>query len=87
MGEEAKYNLIRLKVFFDVQGGSELQGKLELGKQRLLESRCDIIFLNLILGKSSKIQTNPFASFRLLASTAPTVLLWQLTGKGWRREC
>ena len=53
MGEEAKYNLVRLKVFFDVQGESELQGKLELGKQRLLESRCDIIFLRSILGKSS----------------------------------
>ena len=47
-------NLVRLKVFFDVQGESELQGRLELGKQRLLESRCDIIFPSSILGKSSK---------------------------------
>ena len=39
IGEEAKYNLFRLKVFVDVQGESELQGRLELGKQRLLESR------------------------------------------------
>ena len=85
MGEEAKNNLVRLKVFFDVQGESELQGRLELGKQRLLESRCDINFPQFDFGKI--FQTNPFASFRLLAFTAPTVLLWQLTGKGWRREC
>ena len=25
--------------------------------------------------------------FRSLDFTAPTVLLWQLTGRGWRREC